>query len=48
MSVNSSSGDIRVAQDKQLGIYQIKVIGILPDKTTASFIFAVNLIRRLL
>ena len=31
MSVNQDTGEIRVAQAKQLGSYQIKVIGMLPD-----------------
>jgi hypothetical protein len=31
-----------------LGTYKIKVIGTLPDQTTTSFIFTINVIRRLL
>ena len=48
MSFNSLNAVIRVAQDKKLGSYQIKVVGTLPDKQTTSFTFTVNIIRRLI
>lgn len=31
-----------------MGTYQIKVIGTLPDQTVASFIFTIDIIRRML
>jgi hypothetical protein len=31
MTLNASSGQIRVAQTKQIGTYKIKVVGVLPD-----------------
>ncbi len=48
MSLNTTSGEIRVAQTKQLGTYNIKVIGTLPDLSTTSILFTINIVRRIL
>jgi hypothetical protein len=36
MSVDSATGTIRISKSKPVGIYEIKVIGTLPDLTTTS------------
>jgi hypothetical protein len=46
MSVNPKTGTIRVGQYKPLGTYFVKVIGVLPDKTSSTnFIFKIDIIR---
>jgi hypothetical protein len=46
MSVNSKTGTIKVAQNKPIGTYFVKVIGVLPDLISSSFfIFKIEIIR---
>jgi len=46
ISVNASTGDIRVSASKKVGNYQIKVVGTLPDLTVKFEIFKINILKQ--
>lgn len=46
ISVNTSTGDIRISMSKPVGNYQIKIIGRLPDLTVRSEIFKITIMKK--